>query len=199
MTMTTEPHRPDIARDLLDRAEAARLYRSKLTRGQLGPAELDLGRHGDRSNASVLRRIVEQHGWPGRSLVGEDGGVAAWQIALHADQELDLQRPALRAIATAVERGEAAIQQWAHLYDRCCVNAGQRQVYGTQHRYGHAGVEVLPVREPENLDARRASVGLPPFATAQEAVRRRYAREPETDQAEDAEHSGAAPLMRTAA
>ncbi|WP_274558099.1 DUF6624 domain-containing protein [Streptomyces spiramyceticus] len=197
--MTTKPHRPDIARDLLARAEAARQYRSKFTRGQLSQLEIDMGRHGDHSNASVLRRVVEKHGWPGRSLVGEYAADAAWQIALHADQETDFQRLALRLIATAVERGEATIQQWAHLYDRCCINAGQRQVYGTQHRYGDAGVEVLPVREPEHLDARRASVGLPPFATAHEAVRRRHAREPETDQADDSEHRDTGLLERTAA
>lgn len=185
--MTTEPQRPDIARDLLDRAEKAREYRGRLARGQLSDAEIDMGRHNDHANAQVLRRVITDHGWPGRSLVGEEAAKAAWQIALRADHVPDLQRLVLRLMDTAVKHGEATIQQWAHLHDRCSINSGTAQTYGTQHRLGPDGVEILPVRDPEHLDARRASVGLPPFATARETLRRRHIREPDTEQSRDDE------------
>ncbi|MER6379931.1 DUF6624 domain-containing protein [Streptomyces sp. NPDC001127] len=81
----------------------------------------------------MLRRIVTDHGWPGKTLVGEDGAEAAWHLALHADYDPALQQLALGLLAAAVEEGEATIQQWAHLRDRCSVNAGQPQVFGTQH------------------------------------------------------------------
>ncbi|MFD7407991.1 DUF6624 domain-containing protein [Streptomyces sp. NPDC059866] len=180
--MPTQPQRPDIARDLISRAERARDYHSRLARGLLSQSEIDMGRHHDHANAQVLRRIVGEHGWPGRSLVGEDGAEAAWQLALQADHLADFQRLALRMLATAVERGEAPIQQWAHLHDRCAVNAGQPQLYGTQHRRGPTGVDTLLTQDPEHLDARRASVGLPPHASAHEALRHRHGREPETEQ-----------------
>ncbi|MBT2366157.1 hypothetical protein J7E88_12775 [Streptomyces sp. ISL-10] len=196
--MTTEPQRQDIASDLLDRAEKAREFRSKRSRDQLSQAEISMGRHGDHANAQVLRRVVADHGWPGRSLVGEDAADAAWQIVLHADHLPDFQRLALRMMVTAVERGEATIQQWAHLHDRCSINSGTAQTYGTQYRIGPNGVEALPVREPERLDARRASVSLPPSAAAYEALRRRHAREPETEQARD-DDSATAELLGSAA
>ncbi|MFF4699936.1 DUF6624 domain-containing protein [Streptomyces chattanoogensis] len=183
--MTTEPQRPDIARDLLDRAEKARGYRGRLARGQLSDAEIEMGRHNDHANGQVLRRVIADHGWPGRSLIGEEAEKAAWQIALRADHVPDLQRLVLQLMDTAVKHGEATIQLWAHLHDRCSINAGTAQVYGTQYRIGPSGVEALPIREPEHLDARRAKVGLPPFAEAHEALRRRHAREPEIDQADE--------------
>ncbi len=197
--MTTKPQRPDIARDLIDRAERSREHHSRLARGLLRRAEIDMGRHNEHVNAQVLRRIVGEHGWPGRSLVGEEGAKSAWQIALHADHLADFQRLALRLMATAVERGEATIEQWAHLHDRCSINAGTAQTYGTQYRSGSDGVEPLPVREPQHLNARRASVGLPPFATAHEALRRRHTREPESVPPDDTEHRDAALPVKAAA
>lgn len=161
-------------------AEATRRHHASLTRGRLERSDIDRVRHGDFANARLLRRLVAEHGWPGRTLVGDAGADAAWLIALYADVEPELQRRALRLIATAVERGEAAIQQWAHLYDRCSVNAGKRQLYGTQYQHGPTGITVLPVLEPAGLDNRRASVGLPPLVVAHEALRRRHLREPET-------------------
>ncbi|WP_414169170.1 DUF6624 domain-containing protein [Streptoverticillium reticulum] len=185
--MTTPPQRPDIARDLINRATTAREHRSKLLRGLLSEAEISMGLHIDHANALVLRRVMGANGWPGRSLVGEDGAEAAWQLALRADTLPDFQRLALRLLTTAVEHGEATIQQWAHLHDRCSINAGHAQLYGTQHRLGPDGVEALPIREPEHLDARRVTVGLPPFTAAQHAVRLRHGREPETGVADRAE------------
>ncbi|MEU0722811.1 DUF6624 domain-containing protein [Streptomyces sp. NPDC006140] len=197
--MTTQPQRPDLARELLSRAQRATTHRSKLLRGLLSRSEIDMGCHIDHADAQVLRRIVAEHGWPGRSLVGEEGAEAAWQLALHADHLPDFQRAALRMLANAVERGEAPIRQWAHLRDRCAINAGQPQIYGTQHRRGLPGVEMLPTQDPENLDARRASVGLPPHAAVHEALRQRHHREPKTEQSgRDGEPTRAA-LLRSAA
>lgn len=181
----TIPRRPDISQDLLDRTAKARQQWSRLSRLQLSDEQVGMGRHLDHANAAVLRRIVADHGWPGRSLVGEDAAKAAWEIALHADHLSDFQRLALRLLATAVERGEATIQQWAHLHDRCSINYGIPQTYGTQYRPGRDGPERHAVHDPDHLDARRASIGLPPAATAQDALRRRHAREPETDGSRD--------------
>ncbi|MGG2459346.1 hypothetical protein ACO0M4_05905 [Streptomyces sp. RGM 3693] len=111
--MTEQPQRPDIACDLVYRAEAAREHRRKLPLALLSAAEIGMGRHQDRANARVLRRSVGDHSWPGRSLVGEEAAEAAWQIALYADPLPDFQRLALRLLADAVVRGEAPLRQWA--------------------------------------------------------------------------------------
>ncbi|MFJ5734721.1 DUF6624 domain-containing protein [Streptomyces microflavus] len=195
--MTKEPLRPDIARDLLERASQAKEYRSKFARAELSQAEAVMGRHVDHANAQILRRVMADHGWPGKSLVGEEAAEGAWQIVLHADHLPDFQRLALRAMTTAVEHGEAPIQQWAHLLDRSNINSGRAQVYGTQYRYGPAGIESLPIHEPENLDGRRAAVGLPPISAAIAELRSRHrTREPESGQAKDED---ATPTMAGAA
>ena len=35
-------------------------------------------------NGNELQVVIEQYGWPGKFLVGEDGAKAAWLILLHA-------------------------------------------------------------------------------------------------------------------
>src|ERR687894_1741011 len=118
----------------------------------------------DVSNTDRLRDIVSEHGWPGRSLVGEGGAHHAWLIAQHADRQLDFQREALELLADAVSRGEAAQRDLAYLTDRVRLNEGREQVYGTQIAEVKDGNGVpWPVEDPANLDARRAGVGLPPF------------------------------------
>lgn len=189
--MNGEPRRPDIAHDLVERAQASRRFREQLARGRLSAEERQWGVHQERANSGVLRRVMGQHGWPGRSLVSEEGAEAAWRLALHADHEPPFQRLALRMLTDAVERGEATIQQWAHLHDRCQAATGP-QLYGTQYCRDRDGQVVrLPVEAPENLDARRASVGLPPAAVAHDALRRRYITGPddgeEADPPDDAE------------
>ena len=122
------------------------------------------GRRVDVANTDRLREIVSQHGWPGRSLVGDEGAHNAWLIAQHADRQLDFQREALELLADAVRHGDAA-------QTRPCVPDGP----GPHERRPPAGLgtqiaEVKdgkgvpwPVEDPINLDARRAAIGLPPF------------------------------------
>ncbi|MFD3511955.1 DUF6624 domain-containing protein [Streptomyces sp. NPDC058657] len=183
--MTPPPVRRDIARDLVDRANASMQYRSRLVRGLLTSEEEEMGALQERANAVVLRRLLHQHGWPGHTLVGEAGATAAWRLALHAEREPDLQHMALRMLTTATEHREATIQQWAHLHDRCNVTAGHPQLYGTQHRFRADGsLELLPVSSPDTLDVRRRSVGLPPVTEVHDALRLRYAPRHDGDQAE---------------
>jgi Family of unknown function (DUF6624) len=122
-------------------------------------AQVDVG------NTDRLKEIIEEHGWPGKSLVGEEGALNAWLIAQHADRQLDFQRHALSLLAEAVEHGEANARELAYLTDRVRMNEGRPQLYGTQIadvRDGHA--VPWPVESPELLDERRARMGLEPFA-----------------------------------
>ena len=48
-----------------------------------------------RRNARDLLAIVREHGWPGRSLVGEEAMHAAWLVLQHAIGEPDVQRGCL--------------------------------------------------------------------------------------------------------
>lgn len=119
----------------------------------------------DVGNTDRLREIVREHGWPGRSLVGEDGCHNAWLLAQHADRQLDFQREALALLAQAVAAEDASAKDLAYLTDRVRMNEGREQLYGTQIADVTDGRAVpWPIEDPERLDERRAAAGLERFA-----------------------------------
>jgi hypothetical protein len=122
-------------------------------------------------NAARLSEVVEQHGWPGRTLVGEDGARAAWLILQHAIGHPALQQRGLVLLQEAVARGEAPATEAAMLEDRIRFFEGRAQKYGTQFDWDENGeLNPLPIEDEASVDERRRSVGLGPLA---EDVRRR--------------------------
>jgi hypothetical protein len=116
-------------------------------------------------NAARLAEIIEQHGWPTISLVGEDGEEAAWLIAQHDIGEPHFQRRALVLIREAIEKDEAPRWQIAYLEDRIRSLEGRPQLYGSQFDWDENGLmsPYTPIEDEENVDERRASVGLNPL------------------------------------
>ncbi|MBZ6107789.1 DUF6624 domain-containing protein [Streptomyces olivaceus] len=171
---TDEPQRPDLARELIARAEASAAHRVRGLRNELDGVQLGRGRHADHANTKFLRRVLGEYEWPGHRLVGPAAARAAWSIALHSDHDLIFQRAATILLGRAVEAGDALVQHWAHLHDRALITSRRAQEYGTQLLLSADGIELCPLRAPESVDKRRATVGLPPIAVALETVRRRY-------------------------
>lgn len=112
-------------------------------------------------NAARLERMITENGWLGKTLVGADGAEAAWLVLQHAISRPDLQRRGLEILRREVERGEIPARQAAHLEDRILYFEGKPQIYGTQFDWNEPG-EMAPheIFEPENIDERRAAVGL---------------------------------------
>ena len=138
-----------------------------------------------RRNARELLALVEAHGWPGRSVAGDDGMHAAWLVLQHAIGEPAVQRSCLPILRAAVERGEATAAQVAYLEDRIAYFERRPQRYGTQFDWDARGMmSPWDLEDPANVDALRAAVGLPPLAeriaevrrTAQGSVPRDHAR-----------------------
>ncbi|MBI4259627.1 MAG: hypothetical protein HY658_03580 [Actinobacteria bacterium] len=115
------------------------------------------------ANTTRLREILLEVGWPGRSVVGDEGADAAWLIALHADQDPRFQRLAADLLERAVLGGEAPGRHLAYLIDRLRVRAGEPQVYGTQITVEERAVVAYPVEDRGGLDERRRLVGLEPI------------------------------------
>jgi hypothetical protein len=158
--------RPDIARDLIDRAMAVdRQWEFAATITKAGPA-LSPYELLDAANTETLRRIASQHGWPGFSLVGQHGSEAALRLALRVyepDHDHEFVRTLLRLITAAAGSGEATWAQWAHLQDRVSVLNGHDQQFGTQFRNASLlEPELYPVADPQGLASRRIAVGLAP-------------------------------------
>jgi len=118
-------------------------------------------------NAARLEEIVNEHGWPGRTLVGDDGAEAAWRTLQHAISRPDLLRRYLPLLQAAAAAGEIPDWQPAYVLDRIRFFEGRSQVYGTQYDWDEEGFSTLwPVEEPEHVNERRKGVGLPPLVEA---------------------------------
>ncbi|GAA1797591.1 DUF6624 domain-containing protein [Agromyces neolithicus] len=120
---------------------------------------------GDARRIARLAEIIDEHGWPTVSAVGEEAATAAWAIAQHADLDPEFQQRALELLELAVEEGEGSAGDLAYLTDRVATNAGQPQTYGTQIGCGAEGpVPGVPIENEATVDERRARAGLPPIA-----------------------------------
>ncbi|MDX1514187.1 MAG: DUF6624 domain-containing protein [Gammaproteobacteria bacterium] len=117
-----------------------------------------------RANAERLNQIIDEHGWPGVSEVGEAGSRAAWLIAQHAICTPELQRKFHAYLTRASERGEAPTVQVAYLTDRIRFHEGRPQVYGTVFDWNEEGELSCELEDSEAVDIKRREVGLPPFA-----------------------------------
>jgi Family of unknown function (DUF6624) len=118
----------------------------------------------DGKNRQRLDEIVKQHGWPKKSVFGEEASGVAFLIVQHA--ELDYQKKYLPLIKEAVTQKEARRSDLAMLEDRILTREGKKQVYGTQLRLNQTTqrMELYPIEDEENVDSRRAAVGLEPLA-----------------------------------
>lgn len=117
-----------------------------------------------RHNARLVL-ILSEHGWPGRTLVGEDGAAAAWLLLQHAVLEPNLMRQAVPLLERAVQTGEADPRHLAYLVDRVRTLEGRPQLYGTTHDWDASGnLSPAPVENAANVDERRHSVGLEPLS-----------------------------------
>ncbi len=118
----------------------------------------------DRKNILQLEAIIKKYGWLNRSLVGQEASGAAFLIIQHA--ALGYQKKYFPLIKEAAVKNEAKPSDAAMLEDRILTHEGKKQIYGTQLRVNSetSKLELFPIEDEENVDARRASVGMPPMA-----------------------------------
>ena len=131
----------------------------------------------DRENTARMKEILDEFGWPGWSLVGEDGSTAAWAMCQHADLDPGFQELCLAYLIGAVEADDASPGDLAYLIDRVRVAKGLPQVYGTQIGAGPDGgvAPRTPIEDPDNVDARRAAAGLGTLEEYYDEIREAFA------------------------
>lgn len=158
---------PEIARELLAMERADQRARNAAIEAGGDIAEdSDIGKEiarVDRRNTERLKEIIDEYGWPGRTLVGERASRSAWLLAQHADLDPKFQERALE-LMEAMEPGEVDPRDVAYLKDRVLVADGEHQIYGTQFecRAGEL-VPRTPIVDERNVDERRDEVGLEPL------------------------------------
>lgn len=117
----------------------------------------------DDARTARLAEIIDEHGWPTRSLVGDDGATAAWVIAQHSDLDVEFQERALELMRQAVDDGEADPTELAYLEDRVALNQGRPQTYGTQIGCVDGRAEPAELADPDRVEELREEVGLQPL------------------------------------
>jgi hypothetical protein len=118
----------------------------------------------DAQNTMWLDEVIQQQGWPTKSLVGEDGAQAAFLIVQHSPAP-QFQKKCLNLLERAVNQNEADIINLVYLTDRIRTFEGKPQVYGTQGQTNADGLIIpFPIEDEEHVDERRKAIGLEPIA-----------------------------------
>lgn len=117
----------------------------------------------DSVNQKKVRNLLRKHGWPSRDEVGEGGSETIFLVIQHA--ELPMQLEFLPIIRSAVGKKKLSPTSLATLEDRLALRQGEKQIYGSQLQFNDKTNKyyVQPLRDPENVDKRRAAIGLPPI------------------------------------
>jgi hypothetical protein len=160
--------KPELRSELLRRAEKDQAARSE------PEPDAETLTSVDAENLNWLRDLITEVGWPGRSMVGQDGAHAAWLLAQHADQDPVFQRRCLDLMTEAGKRGEATLGELAYLTDRVLLAEGKPQEYGTQMTGRKQGWVPRNLRDPQTVDERRAAMSLGPLRDNIARIARQY-------------------------
>lgn len=118
----------------------------------------------DSINLIRVKDILDQYGWLGPDVIGREGNQTLFLVIQHAD--IETQEHYLPIMRDAVKNKKASSSSLALLEDRVALRTGKRQIYGSQiGRFDDGKYYVQPLEDPDNVDKRRAEVGLPPLDT----------------------------------
>lgn len=118
----------------------------------------------DSINLIKIKSILDKYGWLGTDVVGVQGNSTLFLVIQHSD--LATQEKYLPMMREAVKNGRAKGSALALLEDRVALREGKKQIYGSQiGRDSETKLYyVSPLEDPDNVDKRRAEVGLQPLA-----------------------------------
>lgn len=117
----------------------------------------------DTANQEALLAMLPPEGWFPISRYGREAAKSAFLIVQHSEPAL--WHRFLPVIEGMVMHGEAEGPAYALMYDRLALKEGRPQRYGSQMSCSdgrYAPTE--PLEDRANLDARRAALGLKPYA-----------------------------------
>lgn len=117
----------------------------------------------DSLNQQRITAIIDQYGWPGKSLVGKEASLAVFLVIQHAS--LEIQKKYLPQFRESVTKGESSSSNLAYLEDRILMREGKPQLYGTQVITDNTGQKKFyNIYDEVNVDERRLKIGLGPLA-----------------------------------
>ena len=116
----------------------------------------------DSINLIKVKKIIDTRGWLGPQIIGEQGNKTLFLIIQHAD--INTQKKYLPILKEAIKNGQAKAAYYATMKDRVLIRQGEKQLYGSQLIKENEEWRLSPMIDPDNVDKRRAEVGLKPLA-----------------------------------
>ena len=162
----TDVARPELRMELLAMSDKDQQLRMGRRSASGAPSRETMAQIADvdAQNTARMHEIIDEYGWPSRSMVGDDGASAAWLLVQHADRDNTFQRRCLELMKPLVDSVEVSAVDVAYLTDRIRMHEGKPQLYGTQFRRSNNDWDPYPIEDPDRVDERRAALGLPTLA-----------------------------------
>jgi hypothetical protein len=131
----------------------------------------------DSVNLIKVEEIIQKHGYPGKSMVGEPANTTVFYVIQHAPSKIPTY---FNLIKSAGRKGELPYHYVAMMEDRMLTSEGKLQIYGTQgfimmlpdpktgerKPFGY----IMPIKNPRKVNKRRKKAG---FKTTVEANAKR--------------------------
>ena len=109
----------------------------------------------DATNILFIEKIIEEYGYPGKSLVGEISKDITAKIIMHSnkiEKYIDL-------VKEAAEKNELTYTLAATMEDLYLMNKGEAQIYGTQTAYIDDKYVIWPIKNISVVNAKRKDAG----------------------------------------
>nr|WP_321412988.1 DUF6624 domain-containing protein [uncultured Allomuricauda sp.] len=125
-----------------------------------GDKKFDLMDEIDSINILEIEKIVNEYGYPSKSIVGEPANKAVFYVIQHS-KKIDKYLPLIRK---ATENGDLSQTYLAMMEDRSLMQQGRQQIYGTQIK-GQANKEgewiyfLWPIKNVDSINVWRKRVG----------------------------------------
>jgi hypothetical protein len=118
-------------------------------------------------NKIKAEAMFNKYGFLGFDKVGKEGSTNFWLLVQHSDEYPAFQKAVLKAMDKEVKKKNANPNNYAYLYDRVKVNAGEKQLFGTQVTYetettGRA-IPQIGLADSANTDIIRKEYNLEPL------------------------------------
>jgi len=117
----------------------------------------------DSLNTARITSLIDEKGYPGKSMVGDGQASTAFLVIQHAD--LEVQEKYLKTITDAADKEEVPWRSVALLVDRIEMRNDRPQIYGSQVSRHPVSEEhyFAEIQNPLKIDSVRATVGLGPI------------------------------------
>jgi hypothetical protein len=110
----------------------------------------------DRTALERALYVIDTYGWLGKSQIGSVANQTLFLMVQHAENP-QVRKKYFPMLEKSAKAGQSSMSDLASMQDRMLVDAGKKQLYGTQRTLKG---KVYPVEDLEHLNQRRREVGL---------------------------------------